>query len=208
LTWFSCIGDALLQLRVRIPFWQNLKVLSANWRDAFSTRDRRSTSLTSSLAKNDDGTALIEGAIVVPVLCILLFGVYEFSWFFYQQHLISTGLRDAARFQARLSSPCDPLSFKWELNQVSAKNLATTGSIDGGDARVKGWTAASVRLNCQFIDNPIGANGLSSFRGGPVLYVVTASTRFTDPTLGFFGFLSLKTPTISVSHSERVIGPG
>jgi hypothetical protein len=37
---------------------------------------------------------------------------------------------------------------------------------------------------------------------------VTASTRFTDPALGFFGFLGLKTPAISVSHLERVIGPG
>jgi hypothetical protein len=38
--------------------------------------------------------------------------------------------------------------------------------------------------------------------------VVTASTRFTDPALGFLGLLGLKFPTISVSHSERVTGPG
>jgi Flp pilus assembly protein TadG len=31
------------------------------------------------LTKNEEGSALIEGAIVVPVLCVLLFGVYEFS---------------------------------------------------------------------------------------------------------------------------------
>jgi hypothetical protein len=175
---------------------------------ALSKRDRKSTSPRDSLARNDDGTALIEGAIVVPVLCILLFGVYEFSWFFYQQHLISTGLRDAARFLARLPAACNPVSFNWPLDQMSAKNLATTGSINGGAARVKGWTAASIRLDCQPIENPIGVNGLSAFRGGPVIYVVTASTRFTDPALGFLGFLALKTPVISVSHSERVIGPG
>lgn len=166
------------------------------------------TSLTNWLAQNDDGTALIEGAIVVPVLCILLFGVYEFSWFFYEQHLISTGLRDAARFVARLPTPCDPETDNWSLGQLNAKKLATTGSISGGAARVKGWTAANVRLECQPIENPIAANGLSTFRGGPMIYVVTASTRFSDPALGLLGFLALKTPTISVSHSERVIGPG
>jgi len=142
------------------------------------------------------------------VLCILLFGVYEFSWFFYQQHLVSTGLRDAARYLARLSAPCNPASFTWFIDQASAKNLATTGSINGGAARVKGWTPDNVRLTCTPVDNPITAAGLSAFRGGPVIYVVTASTRFADPTLGFFGLLGLATPVISVSHSERVIGPG
>jgi Flp pilus assembly protein TadG len=160
------------------------------------------------LARDEEGTALIEGAIIVPVLCILLFGVYEFSWFFYQQHLISTGLRDAARYLARLPTPCNAASPNWPINQASAKNLAVTGSVAGGAARVKGWSATAVRLNCTLIDNPTEANGLTAYRGGPVIYVVTASTSFADPALGFLGVLGLKSPTISVSHSERVIGPG
>jgi TadE-like protein len=164
--------------------------------------------LLETLTRDEDGTALIEGAIVVPVLCLLLFGIYEFSWFFYQQHLISTGLRDAARYLAHLAAPCNPASPSWPIEHARAKNLATTGSVGGGAARVKGWTAAAVRLSCTPIDNPIGADGLSAYRGGPVIYVVTASTRFVDPTLGLLGSLGLKSPTISVSHSERVIGPG
>jgi Flp pilus assembly protein TadG len=70
------------------------------------------------LARDEEGTALIEGAIIVPVLCILLFGVYEFSWFFYQQHLISTGLRDAARYLARLPTPCNAALPNWKINQA------------------------------------------------------------------------------------------
>src|SRR5882672_42537 len=99
------------------------------------TDDRRTgrtnmlTPMLQPLSRNDDGSALIEGAIVVPVLCVLLFGVYEFSWFFYQQHLISTGLRDAARYIARLPAPCNSASFNWPVDQASARNLATTGSI-------------------------------------------------------------------------------
>jgi hypothetical protein len=88
------------------------------------------------LGRDEDGSALIEGAIVVPVLCLLLFGVYEFSWFFYQQHLISTGLRDAARYLARSSAPCNPESFQWPIDRASARNLATTGWVGGGAARV------------------------------------------------------------------------
>jgi len=168
----------------------------------------RPAAMLERLARNEEGSALIEGAIVVPVLCVLLFGVYEFSWFFYQQHLISTGLRDAARYLAHLSAPCDQTSFNWPIEQASARNLATTGSISGGAARVKGWTAAAVRLDCRWVDNQTGPGGLSAYRGGPVVYVVTASTRFRDPALGFFGLLGLQSPAISVSHSERVIGPG
>jgi hypothetical protein len=164
--------------------------------------------LLETLTRDEDGTALIEGAIVVPVLCVLLFGIYEFSWFFYQQHVISTGLRDAARYLAHLAAPCNPGSPSWPIEHARAKNLATTGSVGGGAARVKGWTAAAVRLSCTPIDNPIGADGLNAYRGGPVIYVVTASTRFVDPALGLLGLLGLKSPTISVSHSERVIGPG
>jgi hypothetical protein len=160
------------------------------------------------LARDDEGSALLEGAIVVPVLCLLLFGIYEFSWFFYQQHLVSTGVRDAARYLAHLPAACDLTSPYWPVEQARARNLATTGSVSGGAARVKGWTVAAVRLDCRPIENPIGPGGLAAFRGGPVLYVVTASTRFRDPALGLFGFLGLQSPVISVSHSERVIGPG
>ena len=60
-----------------------------------------------SLWGDDEGSALIEGAIVVPVLLLLLLGVFEFSWLIDQQHLISTGIRDAARFIARSANPHD-----------------------------------------------------------------------------------------------------
>jgi Flp pilus assembly protein TadG len=165
-------------------------------------------SILQRLKQDEAGSALIEGAIVVPVLCTLLFGVYEFSWFFYQQHLISTGLRDAARYLARLPAPCNPASFTWYVDRESARNLATSGSINGGAARVKGWTPVAVRLDCTPVENPVAASGLNGFRGGPVIYIVTASTRFTDPALGLFGLLGLRAPVIAVSHSERVTGPG
>src|SRR6266700_1438969 len=164
--------------------------------------------LTKAFARDEDGLALIEGAIIVPVLCILLFGIYEFSWFFYQQHVISTVLRDAARYAARLPAACNSSSPDGPLVQAFAKNLATTGSINGGAARVRGWASAAVRLDCRGYENSTEAGGLSSYRGGPVIYVMTASTRFREPTLGLFRVLGLPAPTISVSHSERVIGPG
>jgi hypothetical protein len=155
-----------------------------------------------SLWHDDEGTALIEGAILLPVLFILVFGVFEFSWLTFQQHLISTGIDDAARYLARSATPNDPTI------KLEAKYLATTGAIDGNTPRVRGWTVDNVEISYTFVNNPTGDNGLASFRGGTVIEGVIVSTSFTVPPLGFFGILDLSPPTISVSHQERVIGSG
>jgi TadE-like protein len=161
------------------------------------------------LLRDDDGSALVESAVLIPLLLALLLGVYEFSWFVYQQHIASTGVRDAARYLARVDNPCDERSSVWRIELAHARNLATTGSIRGDTARIKGWTAAMVVLRCTPINNPAGPTGLRAYRGGgEVLYVITASTSFVDPSLGFFAILRLNPPVISVSHSERAIGSG
>ena len=161
-----------------------------------------SVRILQSLWRNGEGSALIEGAILMPVLLVLVLGVFEFSWLINQQHLISTGIHDAARYIARSANPQDVTI------QKGAKNLATTGAIDGNTARVKGWTMRDVNITYASVNNPVGANGLTPFRGGAVIQSVTVSTTFTVPALGFFGFLGLKPPALTVSHQERVIGPG
>jgi len=157
-----------------------------------------------SLWRDQRGSALIEGAAVIPLLIALVFGVFEFSWFFYQQHLITIGLHDAADYLARSPDPCNAVSRAWKAEQQFAKNLATRGSLTGGAARVRGWTAEMVSTKCSKIDNPVERSGLSRFRGASV-YVVTASTAFTYPSLGFLGLLHLRSPVISASYSERAI---
>ena len=143
-----------------------------------------------SIWRDSKGTALIEAAISLPVLFILVFGVFEFSWVICQQHLIFTGI------------PNDPTIKK------VAKNLATTGSVDGNTPRVKGWTVDDVDISYTFIDNPPGDNGLTNFRGAQVIESVTVSTTFTVPPLGFFGILHISPPILNVSHQERIIGSG
>ena len=161
-----------------------------------------------SLRRNDEGSALIEGAIIVPFLLVLVLGVFEFSWLIYQQHLISTGVRDAARYLARSPNGCDAASALWDAEEAAARRLAVTGAINGIAPRVKGWTAAMVSIGCTPIDNAVAPDGLRTYRGADVIHVVTVSTRFADPSLGFFRFVGLQSPRISGTHSERVIGPG
>src|SRR5215510_9226744 len=87
--------------------------------------------IVQSLWRNGEGSALIEGAIVVPLLLILVLGVFEFSWLIDQQHLISTGVHDAARYIAQSANPSDLTT------QKRAKNLATMGAIDGDTVQLR-----------------------------------------------------------------------
>jgi TadE-like protein len=155
--------------------------------------------LLRSIWRNSEGSALVEGSIILPVLFILVFGVFEFSWAVCQQHLIVTGISDAARYIARSTTPNDPTTKK------DAKNLATTGAVDGDTPRVRGWTADDIDISYTFINNAAGGNGLTNFRGGDVIESVTVSTTFTVPELGFFSILRLAPPTLNVTHQERII---
>src|SRR6266481_9795132 len=106
-----------------------------------------SVPILQSLWRNSEGSALIEGAIIVPFLLVLVLGVFEFSWLIDQQHLISTGIHDAARYIARSANPND-LTI-----QKNAKKLATMGAIDGDTARVRGWTTHDVNITYTPVNN-------------------------------------------------------
>lgn len=173
---------------------------------------------STALLRDREGSALIEGAIVVPVLMTLLFGVFEFSFLFFQQQMITSGVRDAARYVARYNfSSCATLDSTCTMLSTAitnAKCLATTGTVDcTGSARVSGWTSTAITIaNPTSVANtgastPCGSSPCNSPYGA-VVYTVTVSTSFVDPSLGLFGFLGLTAPTIAVSHTERVVGFG
>jgi Flp pilus assembly protein TadG len=147
------------------------------------------------LCQSERGTALVESAIILPVFLTLVGGVYEFSFYLYRQQMVATGVRDAARY---LALTADPTSA---TNQVDAKNLALTGSINGGPNRVTGWTPADISIQIDTVDNTA-----ATYSGGSVIRLVTVSTSFVDPSLGFFDLLGLNPPTMSVSHQERAVG--
>ena len=125
------------------------------------------------LWRNERGSALIEASIVLPLLLALIGGVLEFGFFFYQEQLITVGVRDAARY---LALTHDPTSV---TNQSDARNLAVTGSVDGGASRVPGWTGDAVSVTITPWDNSDG-----TLSGGTIIPIVTVSTSFVEFFLG------------------------
>lgn len=158
-----------------------------------------------SLRQDTEGSVLVEATILTPVLFSLMFGVFEFSWYFHKQQLVESGVRDAARYLSRVAQDnTNPCTLTTPANYAAnARNIAVTGVVSGGTARVTGWTTGSVTLSCAAVSNSSG-----TYSGGATLYIITATTNFADPALGFFGMLGLTTPNLSASHSERSIGPG
>ena len=154
-----------------------------------------------SLLRDNEGSALVEATIIIPVLLVLVFGVFEFSALFWQQQLVSAGVRDAARYLARSVNPSTSAA------EAAAENLAVSGSIFGGMPRAPGWSSRDVSISFKTIENSFGANGRGTYRGPDVIQIVTVSTSYTHSSLGFLDYLGLPNPIIHVSHSERVTGP-
>jgi hypothetical protein len=149
--------------------------------------------------RDEEGSALIEGAILVPVLFALIMGVLEFSYYTYQQHLVSTGVRDAARYLARVDDPTAAAA------QTTAQNLAATGSPNGGPyRRTRGFDPAEVTVSFSFVPNePI--DGIRPYRGPDSLRIVKVTGNFIWAPFGTRQLFGLG-KSVTVSHSERWIG--
>lgn len=48
--------------------------------------------------KNEKGQALVEFALVLPFLLVILFGIIDFGWIYYNQLAISNSAREGARY--------------------------------------------------------------------------------------------------------------
>jgi Flp pilus assembly protein TadG len=155
--------------------------------------------------RDDEGSVLVEATILMPFLVTLMFGLFEFSWYFHKQQLVESGVRDAARYLARTapdtSPPTNPCSDATSV--AKAKSIAVNGAVTGCAARVLGWTVANVTITCSGFDN-----STATYQGPSTITIITASTTFVDPALGYFGLLKLTTPNLSATHAERSIGPG
>jgi Flp pilus assembly protein TadG len=172
----------------------------------------RMPEIAMSLWRDEDGSALVEATIVMPMLIALFLGVFEFSWYFYNQQLVVSGLRDAARYMTRIEltdgnrDPCVQKDQNGVLYAAEAANIATTAETDaGGSARVSGWGAADVTISCL---SSAALDGGRYADGSTSMTIIDVTTRFTDPSLGLFSVLGLKAPLLSFSHQERFIGPG
>ncbi|AZO41665.1 pilus assembly protein [Mesorhizobium sp. M7D.F.Ca.US.005.01.1.1] len=150
---------------------------------------------------DEQGAALVEIAIVTPLVLLLSAGVFEFSNIFNTRLLLEAGVEDASRYMARCSSD-------WDTCSALATNLAVNGAVTNGSQRVTGWTVDQVHItkaqSIQAIDTATGTQLYLSSTG--TVIVVQVSTDYPYPTLGLWSYLGFANLTLTVFHQERVLG--
>ncbi|WP_368344642.1 TadE/TadG family type IV pilus assembly protein [Pelagovum sp. HNIBRBA483] len=151
--------------------------------------------------RREDGAALVEFGLLLPML-VILFGVtIEGARIFWGYQNVSAGVRDAARYVSRVA-PRNTCSAGTSLAsfQSDAENIIKL-TLDGASPFIPGVTVTSVSVthSCKS----------GNYRNSPVaVAVVTADVRFEIPfaPLIALGGTQPVTFTTSIFDQSRVFG--
>ena len=139
------------------------------------------------MKKQQSGVALVEFALVLPLLLLMTFIVVEYSRALYQYNTLTKSVRDAVRYLS-VQSPGS--------NITQAKNLVVYGNPAGTG------TPLAVGLTTAQVPNPVWA-----FTGtGPVINTVTITiTGYTFQSMfpSAFGFNLGNIPYGNISATMR-----
>jgi Flp pilus assembly protein TadG len=82
--------------------------------------------------KREDGAALVEFALLLPLLMMILFGIIEFGLVLYNQEVITNASREGARYGIVIGSPRPTAG---QIQGVVNTYLTNAG-LDSGNATV------------------------------------------------------------------------
>lgn len=151
-----------------------------------------------SLTRCQSGAAGAEMALMVPLLVTLMFGAFELGYYFYNEHIVVKGVRDAARYASRQPAlyapePCVPGLVTGApapaIDNVARYGKATVQDID--KPKISGWTSSvEVMLSCRDIVAYSGTDYAGIYKGKKKVPVVTVTARMVEypslfKTLGF-----------------------
>lgn len=149
------------------------------------------------LLRDRRGTAIVETAIMLPLVTLLLFGLVEAGRALQHQHALNKSVRDAARYLARIPLACPATADTgWASAKVNAQNLALTGRLTGGTPIIANWTAGTFT-----IADPV----CETWAGRSVQVIsVTADAAYQD--IGFLHVIGVSPFRIGAAHQQVHIG--
>ena len=150
---------------------------------------------------DEDGVALVEFAITLPMMMLVFAVIIEGSRMMLSYESAINGVRDATRYLARITAP----------------DICTTGGSVAGEATklktliVQASSGASIFVSDVTIGTvtPTYRCVSGTYRGGSVpVAQVTAQLTITFPFAGIFTFVGGSRPTIAttVTDQARVFG--
>jgi Flp pilus assembly protein TadG len=97
--------------------------------------------------RRDAGSAIIEFALVVPILFTLVWGIISFSRAYQRLNTLTSSLREGARYRSTLQNP----DTVWARDSVNARirNFSTAFGyvIDTSQVQVPAFNGYEVRVN-------------------------------------------------------------
>lgn len=160
--------------------------------------------------RDEHGTALVEMALVAPLMVVLSAGVFEFGNMIQQKMLMQAGVNDAARFAARCNSQ---MYTDFGLAAINCANLAANIAVFGnaagtGSPRVVGWATTNVTVDIANAADCHDAvvSGVTHYRSVTTqvcIVRVTNSKVYSD--LGMLSLIGIGPMTLTGTHEERLI---
>ena len=148
------------------------------------------------------GAAAAEMALIMPLVIVMLFATFEGAYFVITEHQVVTGVRNAARYAARLDFSqyaCPAATFSGSTATV--QNLARTGQLTGGTSRVQGWVNGDITVTVTCTAQTGIYTAVGNYAPN-----VRVSSRFNYPSLmGQLGFTQAALP-IGASAESPVMG--
>lgn len=140
------------------------------------------------LARDRSGSSATELALSVPLLLILMYATFEMGHYFRSMHVVQKGVRDAARYAARLPMTSYPSCTPTGATELQIQKVARTGLPDGTVQRLQGWSAdtmTAVTLTCDTSGTYTGV--FEEFPDGVPVITVNATVPYASlwGTLGF-----------------------
>lgn len=161
------------------------------------------------------GTAIVETALILPLMVPLSAGVFEFGNLIHDKLLMEAGLTDAARFAARCNSQMYTDNGLAAINCATmAANIAVFGNVGGtGSARVKGWVKAGGASNNVTVTIAASASCHDAVVAGVTEYrsttsqvcIVRVTGAYPYSGIGMLSLLGLDAITLNGFHEERLI---
>lgn len=162
-----------------------------------------------SLVSDVNGAAAAELALALPLLLVLIFGVFDGSNYFLAEHVVQKATRDAARYAARLPLSNYPSCTvpSGGVAEQQTQRVARSGDPSGSPGqRLAGWTSDGMTTVTIACDNSssYGTGGIyTEFPNGAPVITVSATVPYT-PLFGYvFRGLSLNA---SAASQAAVIG--
>lgn len=138
-----------------------------------------------SFLRDQAGAAAAEMALILPLALALIFAMMEGGHFLWSQHKVVKGVRDAARYAGRLDFSNYSCPSTFSGSTATIQNLARTGQLSGGTAKVPGWVNGDVTVS---VSCSTGQTGLYDVIGGNAPKVKVSAAVAYPSLFGALGF--------------------